>query len=163
MNADPRVMEHFVEMLSRAESDALIARNEESFERHGYGLWAVEQRADGDFVGMVGILPLELDLPFAPGVEVGWRLAHRFWGQGLASEAATASLAFGFEQLRAGEIVAFTSLLNTRSIAVMERIGMHRDPQGDFLHPLIDPRHALAPHVLYRVEAPLRRSASGAG
>ena len=67
--------------------------------------------------------------PARPAVEVGWRLHPDHWGHGYATEAAAASLRFGFEEAGLEEIVAFTTTLNTRSQAVMERIGMVRDPE----------------------------------
>ncbi len=151
MNADPRVMEHFLAPLSRAESDALIERSERSLAELGYGLWALERRADGAFLGFTGLLDVGFDAPFAPAVEVGWRLAAFAWGQAYASEAARASLHAGFDQLGLREIVSFTSRRNTRSIAVMQRIGMTRDPVDDFEHPRIPAGHRLRPHVLYRI------------
>jgi len=84
-------------------------------------------------------------------VEIGWRLAREHWDRGYASEAAAASLRFAFEQLKLKQIVAFTVPLNTRSIRVMERIGMTRDLAGDFEHPRLPPGHALRNHVLYRI------------
>jgi ribosomal-protein-alanine N-acetyltransferase len=89
---------------------------------------------------------------FTPCVEVGWRLAVEAWGQGYASEAAREALRFGFEDAGLGEIVSFTSPLNTRSMAVMQRIGMHRDPTDDFEHPVLPPGSRLSRHVLYRLE-----------
>ncbi len=75
------------------------------------------------------------ELPFAPAVEIGWRLHPDYWGHGYATEAAAASLRFGFDEAGLDEIVAFTTTLNTRSQAVMARIGMERDLDGDFDHP----------------------------
>lgn len=151
MNADPAVMEHFPAPLTRAESDALVDRLEAGFDVGPYGLWALERRADGAFLGFTGLLDVSFDAPFTPAVEVGWRLPAFAWGHGYASEAARASLAYGFDVLGLPEIVSFTAKRNTRSIAVMERIGMTRDPTGDFDHPRIAAGHPLRPHVLYRV------------
>lgn len=152
MNADPAVMEHFPRTLSRAESDALALRIEDCFDRHGYGLWAIEVNSPGrPFAGFVGLSPVESDLPFAPAVEVGWRLASRFWGHGYATEAASAAIAFGFERLGLGEIVSFTAAVNLRSRRLMERLRMRRDPREDFEHPLLPAGDPLAAHVLYRI------------
>jgi len=153
MNADPRVMEHFPAPLTAVESDALVDRIEASFDARGYGLWALERRSDGAFLGFTGLLDVDFDAPFAPAVEVGWRLAHHAWGHGYASEAAGAAVAHAFAVVGADEVVSFTAKRNTRSIAVMERIGMRRDPADDFDHPLIAPGDPLRPHVLYRVRA----------
>jgi RimJ/RimL family protein N-acetyltransferase len=88
-------------------------------------------------------------LPFS-GVEIGWRLARQAWGHGYATEAAQASLAFGFESLALPEILAVTTLTNLRSQAVMRRIGMTRDPDGDFDDPT-EPEGPLRRNVLYRI------------
>lgn len=142
LNADPEVMEHFPAPLTRKQSDAFVDRVERHFVDHGYGLWAVEH--DGAFAGYVG---LEwTDALGGHDLEVGWRLARRAWGQGIATEAATAALAHGLQQVP--EIVSFTALTNQRSQAVMQRIGMRR--AGEFDHPRLPEGHWLRRHVLYR-------------
>jgi RimJ/RimL family protein N-acetyltransferase len=123
LNADPDVMVHFPVRLTRAESDQLIARIEAGFDQHGYGLWALELRATGEFIGFTGIDVPAFRAHFTPAVEVGWRLARSAWHQGYATEAGRASLALGFEEAGLEEIVSFTSAVNLRSRAVMERIG----------------------------------------
>ena len=90
--------------------------------QHGWGFWALELRATGEFLGMAGLNIPRVALPFMPCVEIGWRLARPFWGQGLAFEAASAALQFGFTQLNLDEIVSFTALSNLRSQALMQRI-----------------------------------------
>ena len=119
--------------------------------REGWGLWAVEVAGGAPFVGMVGLHRVRPELPCAPAVEVGWRLHPDHWGHGYATEAAAASLRFGFDEAGLDEIVAFTTTLNTRSQAVMERIGMVHDPGGDFDHPRLPEGSPLRRHVLYRV------------
>ncbi len=163
MNADPAVMRYFPAPLSSGESAAMVQRQEASFSAHGYGLWAVELAAGGGLIGAVGLLDVDIDAGFAPAVEVGWRLARPFWGRGLAAEAARAALAFGFEQLLLASVVAYTAACNLPSRRLMERLGMSRDPAEDFLHPWLAAGDPLAPHVLYRLDAPLTQSASGAG
>lgn len=149
MNADPAVMEFFPALLSRAESDAGIDRQIAHIEQHGWGFWAVETRADKQFIGFVGIKNVAEDMPFAPAVEIGWRLAKSVWGRGYATEAARACLQVGFEQLELREIVSFTVPGNFRSRAVMEKLGMQ---QGEnFLHPSLPPAHPMQEHVLYRL------------
>jgi RimJ/RimL family protein N-acetyltransferase len=150
MNADPVVMEHFPKPLTRAESDELVERIEAGFERDGFGLWAVEVREGGGFVGFVGLNRVGFEASFTPAVEVGWRLAREAWGNGYATEAGRAALSFGFEHVGLREIVSFTTLANRRSRAVMERLGMTHDPADDFEHPSISPGHPQRLHVLYR-------------
>jgi RimJ/RimL family protein N-acetyltransferase len=154
LNGDPLVMEHFPATLSRAESDELIERMERSFGEHGYGAWAVEVLGEIPVAGFVGLWRQNDErLAFAPTVEIGWRLSQASWGRGIATEAATAAIAYGVGELGLDEIVAFTTVGNHRSRAVMERLGMRRDRSDDFLHPGLEPDHPLAPHVLYRVRA----------
>ncbi len=151
LNADPEVMELFPGTLTRAETEAVIEKAEEVHEELGFGPWAVEELTSGELVGSVGILPLTFESNFSPGLEIGWRLVRRCWGRGYASEAAREALADGFRHSEVPEIVAFTAAKNERSMAVMERIGMRRDPDEDFTHPALPADHPLQPHVLYRV------------
>ncbi len=152
LNADPEVMRYFPKTLSADESDALVGRLRGMWTEHGYGLSAVRRRQDDAFIGMVGIQKvLNPAYPFAPAVEVGWRLAKAFWRQGYASEAAQAALAHGFDVFNLPEIVAFTAVTNQPSRAVMASLAMTYDPADDFLHPLLPDDHPLRPHVLYRL------------
>lgn len=124
LNADPRVMACFPEPLDEAASDALADRCAALIAGRGWGFWAVEHKETGKFIGFVGLHVPSAELPFSPCVEIGWRLAHEHWGQGLASEAARAALRVGFTTLALPEIVAFTAQGNLRSQALMARIGM---------------------------------------
>jgi ribosomal-protein-alanine N-acetyltransferase len=159
LNAHPLVAESLGESLTRAESDALVDRYSDEMEREGWGLWAVEVSRGGAFVGMVGLHRVRSTLPFAPAVEAGWRLHPEQWGHGYATEAAAASLDYGFGPGGLDEIVAFTTTLNTRSQAVMKRIGMTRDPGADFDHPAVPEGSPLRRHVLYRARAGQARPA----
>jgi RimJ/RimL family protein N-acetyltransferase len=154
LNADPAVMEHFPATLSRAQSAALVERIERCFEERGYGLWAVEFPGEAPFIGFVGLAPVDIDVAFAPAVELGWRLARHYWDRGIATEAARAASTVGLEQLHLPGLLAYTAASNERSRRVMERLGMRRDPTEDFLHPRLPATHPLAPHVLYRLTAP---------
>ncbi len=151
LNADPEVMECLPKLLDRQESDDLAARLRDQFETRGYGRWAVEVPGVAPFIGFVGLACVDFPAPFTPCVEIGWRLAREHWGKGYASEAARASIRFGFEKLGLEEIVSFTVPHNVRSRAVMERIGMTRSPEEDFDHPVLPAGHKLRRHVLYRI------------
>ncbi len=150
MNADNQVMEFYPATLSRRESDGFAARCQERLSKNGFGLYAAEIKTTGAFIGYVGFAAADFLAPFTPAIEVGWRLAHFAWGHGYASEAAKACLAHGFSRLGFEEVVSFTATGNTRSIAVMERIGMSRNPADDFDHPNLPDGHPLSRHVLYR-------------
>jgi RimJ/RimL family protein N-acetyltransferase len=150
LNADPAVMAHFPKVLTRAESDALVGRLEDRWAADGIGFAAVERKADGVFVGMVGLARIHFaGAPLDGGVEVGWRLAREHWHQGYATEAARGWIAHGFEDLGLEEIVAFTVPANAASQAVMARLGMRADPARDFEHPALSEGHPLRLHVLY--------------
>lgn len=151
LNADPAVMEHFPAVLDAAQSNALVDRIEEGFERHGFGLWAVEARATGAFVGFTGLAVPSFTTAFTPCVEVGWRLAREAWGHGYAREAAAEAVRFGFTHAGLAEILSFTVPANVRSRRVMEALGMEHDAAGDFDHPRLPPGHPLQRHVLYRL------------
>lgn len=153
MNADPQVREFFPGLLTRAQSDALQDSLNAHIARHGFGFWALEERASGAFLGFTGLVHTSFDAPFTPCIEIGWRLARHAWGKGYASEAALASLGHGFGMLGLTEIVSFAAAGNMRSQRVMERIGMRRVPGGDFIHPKMPSDHPFQPCVLYRIAA----------
>jgi RimJ/RimL family protein N-acetyltransferase len=154
--ADPAVMEHFPATLTMAQATTLAEGIREDMAERGFGWWAAEVPAVAPFIGFIGLSVPDFGAPFLPPgetvVEVGWRLARAFWGRGYATEGARACLRFGFEDLRLPEIVSFTATQNARSRAVMERLGMTRDPADDFDHPKLPPNHQLSRHVLYRLK-----------
>ncbi len=149
MNADPEVREHLGDPLTREQSDASVAQFQAEFDQRGYGWWAVEVQATGEFIGFAGLDQVDDGMPFT-GVEIGWRLARSAWGQGYATEAALTVLAYGFDALSLPEILAVATATNLRSQAVMRRIGMTRDPADDFDDPTA-PEGPLRPNVLYRI------------
>ncbi len=150
LNADPEVRRWFLGTLTREQSDAQAAQLQAHIAAHGFGFWAVEALGVAPFVGFVGLQHVAVAAPFAPAVEVGWRLARAYWGKGYATEAARAALAHGFGPLKLAEIVSFAVPGNLASRRVMERIGMRHDPGGDFDHPGLPEGHLLQRHVLYR-------------
>lgn len=151
LNADARVMEYFPATLTRAESDAMATRVKREIEERGWGLWAVSVPGEADFIGYIGLKPVDFTAHFTPAVEIGWRLAFDFWCKGYAAEGALAALRYGFDVLKLNEIVSLTTPGNIRSRRVMEKIGMHRDPKDDFDHPKLPEGHPLRRHVLYRI------------
>lgn len=149
LNADPRVMEFFPARLARAESDALADRCESLIAERGWGFMAAELKDSREFIGFVGLHIPSAELPFSPCVEIGWRLAFPYWGKGLATEAAQEVLRFGFGTLALQEIVSFTAVVNQRSRAVMEKLGMRKS--GSFEHPQVPEGSPLRMHCLYRL------------
>ena len=153
MNADPKVMRFFERTRSRAEADAALDRFVREIDRNGYGFWAVELREIGQAIGFTGLRDIDFGAPFTPAIEIGWRLLTSHWGNGYATEAARACLVYGFEHLALPEIVSFAVAENRPSRRVMERIGMHREPEYDFDHPDVTPGSPLARHAFYRLTA----------
>jgi ribosomal-protein-alanine N-acetyltransferase len=154
MNADPAVMEHFPAPLTRSQSDAFVERITEHLAEHGFGLWALERRSTGEFLGFTGLAVPRFAAHFTPAVEVGWRLSRQAWGRGYATEAARAALNAGFSDFGLAEIVSFTVPANLRSRAVMERLGMTHEEADDFDHPALPLDSPLRRHVLYRLRRP---------
>ncbi len=122
ITADPEVMRYIGEgrPLTRAETESNLRNIIEAFNRRGYGRWAVDEKAGGALLGYCGLAcPAE-----SPGVELVYMLGRGAWGRGLASEASTAVLRYGFEELGLERVYAITMPGNLRSRRVLERLGM---------------------------------------
>lgn len=151
LSTDPEVMRHFPRVMTADEVHGFVVRHRELLAAGRPGLYAVERRDDGSFLGFVGLAEPTFEAPFTPCVEIGWRLVRSAWGQGFATEAAREVLRHAFVDLELDEVVSFTSIGNEPSIAVMRRLGMHRSLQFD--HPRVPEGHELRRHVLYRLGA----------
>ncbi len=149
LNNDEEVMRYFPSCLDQAESDALADRIANGITERGWGLWATELRTNNEFLGFIGLSP-NSDTPQGDIVEIGWRLKRESWGQGYATEGATAALLFAFEMLSLNQVYSFTSTTNLRSRAVMERLGMMNSNEN-FMHPKVAEESPLREHVLYRI------------
>lgn len=152
LNADPEVMLYFPSTLSKQQSDLLAERFQHLIASYGWGMWAVELKENQQFIGFIGLADQPEKFSFSPCVEIGWRLDRPYWNKGYATEAAKACLTFAFERLALKQIVAFTAMSNRPSEKVMQRLGMHY--VYSFQHPALDAQHALAEHVLYRIDNP---------
>jgi RimJ/RimL family protein N-acetyltransferase len=152
LNGDPETLKFFPATMDRAESDALVNRIEEGFERQGFGLWALEVTATGQFIGFTGLNTLPDDVPGGGGMEIGWRLAKHAWHHGYATEAARAALAVAFDGAGLAEIWSMTAVLNEPSQAVMRRIGLTEIARFD--HPRVPAASPLRPHVMYHLARP---------
>jgi RimJ/RimL family protein N-acetyltransferase len=146
MSADPALTEFLL-----PPSPDWVARARRHWDEDGFGQFVVELPGERPFIGVIGLDRLRWAVPFAPAIEVAWRLARPYWGRGYATEAARAALEDGLFRLGFAEIVAFTAVGNRRSRGVMERLGMKRDPGEDFDHPRLPAGHSLRRHVLYRI------------
>lgn len=156
INQDPQVIEFLRGSLAMEEINQFIHSAKIHQAQLGYGLWAVELKEAAEFIGYIGLRNTDFSepygAPFAPAVEVGWRLGSQYWGKGYATEGAKACLDFGFNVIGLDEIVSFTVPMNRRSIRVMEKIGLQHDEKGDFRHPKLALDHLLSQHVLYKLK-----------
>lgn len=147
LSADKEVMEFFPSILTNEECDKVVQKLKTQQAKNGFCFWSCECKVSGTFIGLVGLNKIEDGLPFAPCVEIGWRLCKRHWGQGYATEAAKGCLEYGFKTLNLKKIVSFAVKDNANSIKVMERIGMINS-MHNFMHPKVDVPH-LKEHVLF--------------
>jgi ribosomal-protein-alanine N-acetyltransferase len=151
MRADPRVGEFLGGPKPREESIAMVARLTALLDERGYGWWVAEVTATGAFAGTIILQEIPFEAHFTPALEVGWHLVYDHWKHGYASEGGRALIDHAFGALGRDRVVAITAATNVRSQRVMERIGMVRDPNGDFEHPNVPPGSPLRLHVLYTI------------
>lgn len=155
MGQDPLVMEYFPDLLTPEKSSAMINRIKAIYKENGFCFYACELKTSGDFIGFIGLSIPGFKAHFTPCVEIGWRLASQHWGKGYATEGALKCLEIGFKEFNLDEIVSIAVKNNYKSHNVMNKIGMQRDTNGDFLHPNFAPNHNLSPHILYRISKSL--------
>jgi RimJ/RimL family protein N-acetyltransferase len=125
MCADPEVMRYIGRrtVLSREDAWRQMAMFVGHWQLRGFGMWAVEERATGSFVGRVG-----LHFPEGwPERELAWTLARPYWGRGFALEAARAALAHAFGPLGWHRVISLIDPDNSRSIRLAERLGERLD------------------------------------
>lgn len=154
MGNDPEVMRYLGPPMSRADAQEAGERQNALIAIHGYCFWAIGRKQDGEFLGFCGLKPGPEGTPIHNKIEIGWRLRRDAWGAGYAKEAAVASLAWGWANIDAPEILAMTNIDNTRSWGLMERLGMTRDHAADFDHPAVPVGNPLRPHIIYRIARP---------
>jgi len=154
LNSDPEVLRYLGIRGTREESEAFVARQQAMQAQLGHCLWALERKEDGVLLGFCGVRPGVPDTPIEGELEIGWRLGSAYWGQGYAREAASACLDWSFDTARVPRVVAITVEPNSRSRGLMERLGMVRRPELDFLHPILPEGHPLKPHITYAKARP---------
>ena len=151
INQDPKVIEYLPSSMTLEQVEDFVEKMNKQLQKKNYTLFAVELKKTGEFMGFTGLNHTDFSSFFTPAVEIAWRLGSQFWGMGYATEASEAVLRFGFKTIKLEEILSFTTPKNLRSIRVMEKIGLTRDLNGDFLHPKLNKDHNLAHHVLYKI------------
>ncbi|MBJ8554065.1 GNAT family N-acetyltransferase [Acinetobacter bereziniae] len=149
MGKDPEVMKYFPKNLTEDESIKIIQTVTEILNRNKWGIWAVELKENHKFIGFIGLHDQPLQFDFSPCVEIAWRLAKEYWGNGYATEGAKAVLQYAFNVLDLDKIVSFTAITNKSSEAVMKKIGMTK--VKEFNHPEFSLAPHLEKHILYEV------------
>jgi RimJ/RimL family protein N-acetyltransferase len=129
LNSHPDVMRYTGEPpieTVEAARDAIAAYPD--FEKYGYGRWACVLKETGAIIGFCGLKYLD-DLD---KVDVGFRFLPEYWGKGLATEAARASIAFGFNVLMLDQIIGLVLPENGASIRVLEKLGMRSEGEIEY-------------------------------
>ena len=150
MNRNEHVMKYFPKLLSTEESDSFVNRIIAEFEKFGYGLYAVETKDTGDFIGYVGFHRFNFEASFSPNWEIGWRISDKFCHKGYATEAAKACIRYARENKLFDRLFSFTAIQNIPSENVMKRIGMTHI--CSFMHPALPDGHLLKQHQLYSIK-----------
>lgn len=148
INRDARVMKYFPALLTETETVAFYDRIKEELDRNGWGLYAVELKSTGQFIGYVGLHEIGFEADFTPGVEIGWRLAAEYHNHGYATEAAEEVLKLA-KSCGIKSLYSFTAKINLPSERVMQKIGMEK--VGEFNHPKLSTDSLLCRHVLYQI------------
>jgi len=133
INADPSVMEHFPNTLSKKDTERFIERLRSMYNDKGYTYFATEILKTGELIGFIGLAHQTYIAKFTPATDIGWRLKKTAWGKGYATEGAKKCLAYAFTELKLNKIIAICTINNEKSEKVMKKIGMTK--QGSFKHP----------------------------
>lgn len=129
LNGNPDVMRLTGEpLLPSLDAAREAIANYPDFDQVGYGRWACILKQTRSIIGFCGLKYL----PDLDAVDVGYRFLPEYWGQGLATEACTASLDFGFNTLHLDEILGLVLPRNVASIRVLEKVGMQ--PVGELMY-----------------------------
>ncbi len=130
MCGDPEVMKYLgTGPMNRAEAWRNMAMVAGHWQLRGFGLWAVEDRASGEFIGRVGCWRPE----GWPGLEISWALKRSAWGHGYATEAGRASLDFALDRLEQTHVISMILSENVASIRVAKRLGMRLEGTAELM------------------------------
>jgi RimJ/RimL family protein N-acetyltransferase len=150
MCRDPDVMKYISKLHTPEETRMTIRSILDHFRKYDFGLYALEKKESGSFIGFTGFMIPNFEHYFTPCIEIGWRIKSTEWNKGYATEAAIACLKYGFNNLSFKKIHSFTSVHNKASERVMQKTGLKNI--GSFFHPMLPPDHFLSEHVLYCIE-----------
>lgn len=149
LNLDQEVMTYFPFLPSRKQTEEFIIRMQKQFLSKGFCYFPVERLNTKEFIGFIGLSEQKFDSDFTPCIDIGWRISKKYWGKGLATEGAKTCLSYAKNNLELKKIYATAPKINTRSIAVMKKIGMTYS--REFQHPNLSEYPELSKCVLYAV------------
>lgn len=150
--SDPLVMATLGPLMTRDQVAASVERMQRLQRNDGHCFWVMELKDDQRLVGWCGLIRGDVGTPVAGKLEAGWRIASSEWRQGLATEAAIASVQWAFDNRDDDAVWAITTTENLASRAVMERLGMVHRVDLDFNHPKVEPDSPLLRHVTYSID-----------
>ena len=130
MLAHPDVSRYYERRFARADAQVWLERQFARYERHGHGLWLVEERETGEAVGQVGLAMQEVERECHP--EIGWLLHRPFWGRGYATEAGAASRDLAFTRWKYPYVISLIRPINVPSRRVAERLGLTAGREVEF-------------------------------
>lgn len=150
--SDAEVMAQLVRAPTLDSAEASLVRHAGYRRDRGLGFWAVE--VDGDVAGFCGLKPGGAGTPIDGELEIGWVLDKPYWGRGMATEAAGATLSWAWSNRTEPRIVAITGATHAGSRRVMDRLGMRHLPELDFDHPNYAEHDPMRQSVVYAIDRP---------
>lgn len=137
ISADPEVMRFFPAAATYRQTEDFVRRMQQQYADYGYCYFPLFHLESGHIIGFTGLMyQTYAGIDFMPCTDIGWRLDKAYWGKGLATEAAQASLTYGFRTCGLDRIYAVCPVVNTPSERVIIKLGMKR--QGTFHHPRLE-------------------------
>ncbi|SFO43292.1 Protein N-acetyltransferase, RimJ/RimL family [Algoriphagus ornithinivorans] len=148
IDSDPEIMHFFEKPFTLEESQKRIQKMNQTFQKEGFCYFAVDFLASGELAGTIGLGRKDFEASFTPCIDIGWRLAKKYWNQGLASEGALACIGYA-RQLGLKEIYSYATTANQASLQVMRKIGMKFIEE--FEHPELLNQPRLQPFSLFKI------------
>ncbi len=149
ISSNPDVMEFFPATATKIQTREFIDKMKLMCVEKGYCYFAVDQLKDESFIGFIGLYYQTYESPVTPNVDIGWRLNKKYWNNGLATEGAKKCLEYGFNVIKLKNIISTTPIINTKSIRVMEKIGMEK--LTEFNRPRVQSDKRLEDCVCYEI------------
>ena len=146
------VMQHLGGVCERHEVEARFVKKADGIAKFGYDFWHLQTKTDGLLIGHCGFGPIDVDAagPVLNGrTQIGWSVAESHWRMGYANEAARAAIDLAFNRFGIDQLYAQTSNANRASWAMMEKLGMHRAPELDYIDPDYPPEEN--PTIIYQL------------